>query len=187
MSTEQIIIQTKAWLTSFIIQYNICPFAKQEHNRESIYYSVIETNNTEYCLEAVITECLRLDVQTDIETTLIIYPNHFSQFEDYLDFLSLAESLLIAQNYEGIYQLASFHPQYCFEGENSMDPANYTNRSPYPMLHLIREASLERALKSFPHPELIPERNIKVTRELGLEKIQSILSNAFSTDLKPIK
>jgi len=187
MPTEQIISQTKAWLTSFIIEYNICPFAKQEYNRGSIHYSVIESNNTERCLQAVISECLRLDAQADIETTLIIYPDNFQHFEDYLDFLSLAESLLVAQNYEGIYQLASFHPQYCFEGENPMDPANYTNRSPYPMLHLIREASLEHALKSFPHPELIPERNIRVTRELGIEKVQAILSYAFSANLKSSK
>ncbi len=187
MPTEQIISQTKTWLTSFIIKYNICPFAKQEYDRGSIHYAVINSNKTEHCLQAVISECLRLDAQADIETTLIIYPNHLSQFDDYLDFLSLAESLLIAQDYEGIYQLASFHPQYCFEGESPMDPANYTNRSPYPMLHLIREASLEHALKSFPHPESIPERNIKVTRELGIEQIQAILSHTFSVNLKPGK
>jgi hypothetical protein len=86
----------------------------------------------------------------------------------------MAESLLTEQGYEGTYQLASFHPDYCFDGENKLDPANYTNRSPYPMLHLIRESSLEKALKSFPHPELIPQRNIKLTRKMGINKIQAI-------------
>ena len=181
MSSERIKKQTEAWLTSFIIKYNICPFAKREHDRGSIYYSVVESNKIEQCLEAVFTECQRLDSQTEIETTLLIYPNNFAQFDDYLDFLSMAESLLFEQNYEGIYQLASFHPHYCFEGENSLDPANYTNRSPYPMLHLIREASLERAIRSHPNPELIPERNIKLTRGMGLEKIQAILNKEKST------
>ena len=180
MSVEKIIKQTEAWLTTFIIKYNICPFARKEHERGSIHYSVVESDSTEQCLNALFTECLFLDANAKIETTLIIYPSHFNQFDDYLDFLAIAESLLIKQNYEGVYQLASFHPHYCFEGENPTDPANYTNRSPYPMLHLIREASLEQAVKSFPNPELIPERNIKLTRELGREKLQSLLSNIMA-------
>ena len=129
-------------------------------------------------MEAIFTECQRLDQDLNIETTLIIFPIYFKQFDDYLDFLGIAESLLIEQGYEGIYQLASFHPDYCFSGEAHEDPANYTNRSPYPMLHLIREESLERALKSHPNPEKIPERNITLTRKLGLEKLQAILTSA---------
>ena len=179
MTSENIIKQTEAWLTSFIIDYNICPFAKREHDRASIRYSVIESNELEQCLESVFKECQVLDSETKIETTLIIFPKSFNQFDDYLDFLSFAESLLIEQHYEGIYQLASFHPEYCFDGEASTDPANYTNRSPYPMLHLIREASLEHALNTYPNPETIPERNIKLTRELGLEKLQAILQKSY--------
>lgn len=177
MHSEQIIKQTKNWLRSFIIEYNICPFAKREDERNSIYYAVINSQATEQCLEAIFTECQRLDQDLNIETTLIIFPVYFKQFDDYLDFLGIAESLLIEQGYEGIYQLASFHPDYCFSGEAHEDPANYTNRSPYPMLHLIREESLERALKSHPNPEKIPERNIKLTRDLGNEKILSILNS----------
>lgn len=182
MSVEKIIEQTQTWLTTFIIKYNICPFARHEHERGSIHYSVVESKNTEQCLKALFTECLLLDEKTEIETTLIIYPNHFRLFDDYLDFLAMAESLLHQQNYEGVYQLASFHPHYCFEGAPSTDPANYTNRSPYPMLHLIREASLEQAIKSYPNPELIPERNIKLTRELGRKNLQSLLSNIMTED-----
>jgi len=180
MKTEQIIHHTQAWLTSFIIQYNICPFAKKEHDNGRIHYAVDDSTDIEHCLETVFDECHRLDNHSNIETTLIIFPNNLSQFEDYLDFLSLAESLLIDQNYEGVYQLASFHPLYCFEGANTNDPANYTNRSPYPMLHLIREASLESALKSFPNPEKIPQQNIKLTRELGLQKVQEILRQSIN-------
>ncbi|MCK4840532.1 MAG: DUF1415 domain-containing protein [Methylococcales bacterium] len=179
MTVEDIKQQTIAWLNSFIIKYNICPFAKFEHDKGSIYYSVIDSKHTEQCLEAVISECQRLDRQQEIATTLIIYPNNFIEFDDFLDFLAMAESLLIDQQYEGIYQLASFHPHYCFAGEDVMDPANYTNRSPYPMLHLIRESSLEQALKSYPHPENIPERNIQLMREMGLEKVKRILKDAL--------
>lgn len=179
MPTNSIIKQTENWLTTFIIEYSICPFAKRPHELGRINYCVIESTSIEHCLKAVFDQCLLLDKQEKIETTLIIYPNYFSQFSDYLDFLTMAESFLAEQNYQGIYQLASFHPQYIFEGENTMDPSNYTNRSPYPMLHLIREASLEHELKSYPHPELIPQRNIKLTRELGLEKLQIILNNSL--------
>jgi hypothetical protein len=180
MYTKQIIKQTEFWLSSFIIKNNICPFARRENELGSIHYAVTESNDTERCLEVLFEECVRLNADTEIETTLIIFPHHFSKFEDYLNFLALAESLLIEQKYEGIYQLASFHPHYCFEGSSLMDPANYTNRSPYPMLHLIREISLEQALISFPHPEKIPERNIKLTRKLGLKKVQSILNESYN-------
>jgi hypothetical protein len=179
MNTKEIIKQTVFWLRSFIIEYNICPFARQEYERGSIHYAVINSNNTKQCLQLVFEECISLDAKTEIETTLIIFPDLFTQFEDFLDFLALAESLLIEQNYEGIYQLASFHPYYCFEGISPMDPANYTNRSPYPMLHLIRESSLEQALQSFPHPEKIPERNIILTRQMGQKKLQAILNNSY--------
>ena len=109
----------------------------------------------------------------------MIYDNAFISFDDYLDFLELAEALLLEQDYEGIYQLASFHPDYCFEGAKQDDPANYTNRSPYPMLHLLRESSIELALASYPHPENIPQKNIKSLRELGLTKIQSLLAGCY--------
>jgi hypothetical protein len=181
MTTDKIIKQTEQWLTTFIIHYNICPFAKREHERKSIFYTVEESSSIEQCLTTLILECQRLDSQPEIETTLLIFPDQWALFDDYLDFLTLADTLLIEQGYEGIYQLASFHPLYCFEGEETSDPANYTNRSPYPMLHLIRESSLEHALQSYPQPELIPENNIKLTRRIGSEKIQSILSQILSS------
>jgi len=180
MQTTKIIKQTEKWLSSFIINYTICPFAKREHDQARIHYAIVESTSLEHCLESVISECQRLNSEANIETSLIIFPNTFSDFDDYLDFLNLAESLLIDLRYEGIYQLASFHPNYCFEGEADSDPANYTNRSPYPMLHLIREHSLEKALASYPHPEKIPERNIVLTRQLGLEKLQTILQNSYN-------
>jgi hypothetical protein len=116
-----------------------------------------------------------MDIEPATETTLLILPEGCTQFNDFLDLTAMAEQLLIDQGYEGVYQLASFHPDYCFAGEDENDPANYTNRSPYPMLHIIREASIEQALKTYPNPELIPERNIELTRKLGLEKIQALL------------
>ena len=179
MKPEQIIKQTETWIKSFIVQYNICPFAKGVLENNTIHYEVVNSRDNEVCLHAVYAECLRLDSQIEVETTFIIFPEHLTQFGDYLDFLAITETLLIEQNYEGIYQLASFHPDYYFEDQEKTDPSNYTNRSPYPMLHLIREASLEKALQSYPQPEKIPQRNIQFTRDMGIEKLQAILNKCY--------
>ncbi|MCK5871652.1 MAG: DUF1415 domain-containing protein [Methylococcales bacterium] len=169
--------QTEHWLKRFIIQHNICPFAHEVVEKKQLHYAIDLDINTENCLYHLIEECQRLDSDESIETTLIIYPNALVQFDDFLDYLALANALLIVQNYEGVYQLASFHPDYCFEGLDEDDAANYTNRSPFPMLHLIREKSLERVLKSYPHPEHIPERNIKLTRQLGTATLNALLAD----------
>lgn len=176
--------QTEAWLKTVIIHYNICPFAREVVEKNTVHYCVDEALAVEENLQTLINEARRLDSNSDIETTLVIYAANFADFGDFLDYLYLANDLLAAQGYEGIYQLASFHPDYCFEGSNETDAANYTNRSPYPMLHLIREVSIEKALKIFPNPENIPERNIKLTRELGLAKMQALLAACLvmSTD-----
>ncbi len=172
MSHQHIITATRAWLTSFIIAHNICPFARQVYENNSIRFAVVESDKLEDCLEALVEECQHLDAEAATETTLLIFANACGQFDEYLDLVTIAEQLLQDQGYEGIYQLASFHPDYCFAESNDDDPANYTNRSPYPMLHIIREASIERALQNYPNPERIPERNIELTRKLGLKKMQ---------------
>ena len=167
---------TENWLKSVIIHYNICPFAKAVVEKNAVHYCVDESLAMEENLQTLIDEAQRLDSDSGIETTLLIYARAFTGFDDFLDYLELANKLLAMQGYSGMYQLASFHPHYCFEGTNETDAANYTNRSPYPMLHLIREASIEKALAFFPNPENIPIRNIKLTQELGLEKMQTLLA-----------
>lgn len=172
---ELIINQTKSWLETMVIRLNFCPFARRELEQNSIHYTVVRADNMQSCLESLVFECERLDRNQTISTSLLIYPELWSEFDDFLDYLAIAESLLEAQHYQGIYQLASFHPRYCFEGENVKDPANYTNRSLYPMLHLLREDMLEAALKQYPHPEQIPQQNIKRARELGAAKLKAML------------
>ena len=170
---------TQAWLNSVIIELGICPFAKQTQDRGHIHFSINHEIKIENCLLQLMIECDRLNSDPDIETTLLIYANAFAEFDDYLDFLEIAEKLLIEQGYEGIYQLASFHPDYCFQGSESDDPANYTNRSPYPMLHLLRETSIEQAVASHAEPESIPQHNIELTRRLGLAKMQALLAACY--------
>ncbi len=173
------ISETKKWLETIVIAHNICPFAERVFKNGSIHFEVETSTDIETCLENLITECERLDEDETIETTLLIYANAFADFDEYLDFLEVAQALLEAQDYEGIYQLASFHPNYCFDGSLENDAANYTNRSPYPMLHLLRESSLEHALANYPNPEIIPENNIKLTRKLGLDKMKTTLAACY--------
>jgi hypothetical protein len=179
---QQIKAATQAWLKSIIIEYSICPFAKREQERGSIHFSITRDTDIEQCLLHLILECERLETEPGIETTLLIYADAFAEFDDYLDFLEIAESLLVEQGYEGTYQLASFHPDYCFQGSDPDDAANYTNRSPYPMLHLLRETSIEQAVASYPNPENIPQRNIELTRKLGLVKMQALLAACYRTN-----
>ncbi len=176
---QEVKAATQAWLKSVIIEYGICPFAKRELERGRIYFSVNHDTIIEQCLLHLMDECDRLDTEPDIETTLLIYADAFAGFDDYLDFLEVSESLLIKQGYEGTYQLASFHPDYCFQGSDPDDAANYTNRSPYPMLHLLRETSIEQALAGHPDPESIPQHNIELTQKLGLAKMQALLAACY--------
>ena len=171
-NNQVIIDQTQCWLKTVIIEHDFCPFAKRELERESIRYSVNHSTDLESALQAMIDECIYLDNNDTTETTLLIFAEGFKSFDDYLELAELGQELLTDQSYEGIYQLASFHPDYCFADAEQNDAANYTNRSPCPMLHLIREASMEQALKHHPDPEAIPERNIEYARELGLEEMK---------------
>ena len=170
---------TQAWLKTIIIEYSICPFAKKEMQRGSIFYAVSHERKIKTCLQLLLQECERLNTDASIETTLLIYAGAFNLLDDYLDFLAMAEDVLIDEGYEGIYQLASFHPDYYFHDSDAADPANYTNRSPYPMLHLLRESSIDRAVNSYPDTSNIPERNMALTRQLGLAKMQALLAACY--------
>ena len=173
------IARTKTWLSTVIIELGLCPFAKREFDAGRIHYDVIETGDLQAQLEHIIMECAALDRDAARETSLLIFPNGLSDFHDYLDILALANSLIAKQGYEGIYQLASFHPEYLFAGVAADDPSHYTNRSPYPTVHILRESSVENALSTYSEPEKIPERNIKLTRNLGLAAMRALLTDCY--------
>ena len=154
-----IIQETEDWLHSFIIKLNICPFAKHEIDRKSVKYHLAEGKKTKQALEELHNEFIYLDSHPEIETTLLIFPSMFGDFFSYLNFVDVAELLITEHNYEGIYQLATFHPQYCFSDTDFDDISNKTNRSPYPMLHLLREASVEKAIAFYGDTTQIPMNN----------------------------
>ncbi|MEO9946119.1 MAG: DUF1415 domain-containing protein [Paraglaciecola sp.] len=164
----QIITSVKKWINDVIIGLNFCPFAKKEVVRDTIRYCVSDAVYENKALDTVINELSTLDNLSEIQTTLIIFSCGFSDFDKYLDLVDGANEFIERGGYRGLYQIATFHPDYCFDDEKSNDAANYTNRSPYPILHLLREASLEQVLKNYPNPENIPDNNITKARELGV-------------------
>jgi uncharacterized protein len=173
-NTELIIQQTKKWITDVVIGCNFCPFAAKEIKQNTVHYEIEYSDEPEDCLRAFLHECLRLDDHAAIETSFLILPNGVPQFDNYLALVAHAERILKQKGYEGIYQVASFHPLYRFADTPDNDAANYTNRSVYPMLHLLREESIERALKKYTDPEQIPERNIRFAREKGAAYMQML-------------
>jgi hypothetical protein len=176
MEADQIIAQTKSWVKDIVIGLNFCPFANKEFINETIRYVVDDSDDFEINLTTFLTELHFLD-KSEFETSLLIFPESYSDFQDYLDLVDTANDILIEFGYEGVYQIASFHPEYRFEHTKKEDAANYTNRSPYPMLHIIREASLEKAISSYENVDKIPENNEKLAREKGIKFFETILQN----------
>ncbi len=177
---QKIIAKTQAWLKLVVIGLNFCPFAKSVFDKGKIHYQVSTARALEDCLKDLIDEAERLDISENIETSLLIFPDALEDFDDFLDALEIGDELMQAQGYEGIYQLASFHPDYCFADSDVDDAANYTNRSPYPVFHLIREKSIDDALAKYSKdPELIPETNVKLAREMGLDKMRALLAESL--------
>jgi hypothetical protein len=164
------------WIDEVIIGENFCPFAKVPREQGKVHLTVTEATNVDTLLSVVITQCQLLDTHPNIETALIACSYALKDFEDYLDTLDMAQQLLEEMDYVGIYQLASFHPDYRFEGEPADSPSHYTNRAPYPIFHLIREASITTALEFTDNPESIPERNIKHAEQLGVDFFKPYLT-----------
>lgn len=168
MTEETAIADCRQWVEQVVVGHNFCPFAKRELRRNAVRFVSDETDDTQAVLEHLLLECAFLDSNPDTETTLMVLSRGFEDFMAYLALTGLAEDALALHGYEGVYQVASFHPAYCFADIHSDDAANFTNRSPWPMLHLLRESSLDKAVDSYPEIDAIPERNIQKARALGL-------------------
>lgn len=168
---------TTNWIRSFIIEYSICPFAKGPVNKGSLRIISSDARKQKQAFADLITEIQLLDKNPVIETTLVVFAHSFKNFFSYLDFINDAEQFIHGLGYEGIYQLATFHPDYYFADTPTNDVSNYTNRSPYPMIHLLREGSLDKAITAYGDTYAIPEKNIKTLKDLGLEKIKNLLNS----------
>ncbi len=180
-TSQPIIASVEQWVNSFVVGMNLCPFAKRELVKNKVRFTETPATSQEELLEALKTELERLNKVPSIETTLLIHPHVLLDFYEYNQFLDQADNLLKHLELEGIYQIASFHPNYQFGGTQPDDAENYTNRSPYPLMHLIREESLERAIENYPDVDDIPERNIELMNNLGKIKLESLWHSCFVT------
>jgi len=181
LNSQTIIEQTRCWLKSTIIDLNFCPFANQEFINNTIYYSVSDSGKLETSLQSLANEFQYLDSHPETETTLLIFSAFANNFDDFLELIDYANQLLDDLDYTSIYQLAHFHPDYHFDGVEETDASNYTNRSPWPTLHIIREKSLQLAIEKYPDTASIPDTNIKLARKLGSAKLQALLNNCLKS------
>lgn len=169
------------WLNTVVIGLNLCPFAGRPVGENRVRFQLSDSGLEEDVLADLIAEMERLDKTpvAEIETTLLILPNALQDFFDYTQFLIWARSQLKRQGWQGVYQLASFHPHYCFAGADPDDDENLTNRSPYPIIHIIREASLAKAIEYFEGVEGIPERNKTCVEALSMEQKRTLFPYLF--------
>ena len=161
--------QTRQWLEQVVIGLNLCPFARKPFQKGQVRFAVSDSRNVETLMQDLFDE-LRMLATTPastVDTTLLIIPDQLDDFYDYNDMLDLADALLEQEDWVGTFQIATFHPAYQFADTEAADPGNYTNRAPYPILHLLREESLEAGLASDPDPEAIPERNMDTLDNLS--------------------
>lgn len=168
---QEPIAATQRWLRRAVIGLNLCPFAKAVVAKQQVRFVLSDATTPEELLQTLGEELalLRDTPAERTDTTLIVHPQVLTDFLDYNDFLDLADGLVESMELDGVLQVASFHPDYQFAGSESDDMSNYTNRSPYPTLHLLREDSVARAVDAFPDPDAIVDRNIETLTRLGHE------------------
>lgn len=169
--------ETRRWIETFVIGLNLCPFARKVFVDDTIRYAVSAASETEELLNDLTRELRHLVDRpiTEVETAILIHPGVFQDFLDYNDFLSDADELLESLGLTGVVQIASFHPQYQFAGTSPDAVENDTNRSPYPMLHLLREESITKVAGDPAALDAIPARNVETLRALGRKKIAELL------------
>jgi len=171
------IADTQRWLERAVIGLNLCPFAKAVHAKGQVRWVLSDASTPEALLAELGEELalLRDADPADVDTTLIVHPQVLQDFVDYNDFLGDADGLVEAMDLDGVLQVASFHPQYQFADSGPDDIENFTNRSPYPTLHLLREDSVSRAVEAFPDPDVIVARNVETLQKLGRDGWDALL------------
>lgn len=174
------VVESKAWVERFVIGLNLCPFAGAVAAQSRIRYVSSDAQDIDVLYQDLLQELAFL-IEADpreVETTVLVHPKVLQDFDAYLDFLEIVDEAIEEAELDGILQVASFHPQYQFEDAPADDVSHYTNRSPYPMLHILREASVTEAVDLYPDAEGIPDRNIQKMRELGIDKVKELIGRA---------
>ena len=180
MSEAKQLQHVRRWLEQVVIELNLCPFAKRELLNDRIRFVLSEAHDEETLLVDLQQELDYLQVHPETETSLLVHPFVLQEFGDYNQFLDHADALLDALNLIGVMQVASFHPKYQFADTDYDDVENYTNRSPYPLLHILREDSLSRAIDNHPDVDTIPDNNIRCMHRHGREYMLALLDKCTS-------
>lgn len=178
MSTQQTAsaeAQVRYWIDTVVVGLNICPFAKRELEAGRVRVCEPPAAGLQQTLEAFADEAIQLVNNEQTATTLLVLAKGFEDFDDYLDLLEMSEALLEECGWDEALQLASFHPDYCFEGVEEGDPANFTNRSPLPILHLLRQDDVAKAIEHYPEVDRIPVNNQDLARERGAAYFEAVL------------
>ncbi len=186
MTHDEIIAITRQWVEQAVIGLNLCPFAKSVYVKNQVRFVVSDAKHLDALLEQLDGE-LDLLAESDpeqIDTTLLICPTQWPEFEPFNDFVEIADQVVAEHELEGVLQIASFHPLFQFADTEPDDISNYTNRAPFPILHLLREASIERAVAAFPDAAQIYERNIETLQKLGLAGWQALGFSDVATEKK---
>lgn len=174
-----IIHAVRDWVENVVIDLDLCPFAKRELTAGRVRFAISSAATEIELLEALESQLDEMSSNSAVETSLLIHPYVLRDFVAYNDFLDMADALLQQMDLEGVFQIASFHPQYQFAETQPEDAENYTNRSPYPVLHILREESLERAIASAPDIDRIPQRNIETMNRIGIQSLRSLLQSCY--------
>jgi len=181
MDRPSVLRATERWLDEFVIAENLCPFAA--FARQATQCQYLDCVDQGQLIEELAHALDTLRNDDSIETLLLVHPEMLNDFDDYNQFLSVADELLEVMGADGEFQIASFHPEYLFDGTDENAAENFTNRSPFPMLHILREASVEQAIKSHGDAESIPRRNIKLMESIGDQALKKRLADLQSTSV----
>lgn len=171
---ERSLSMVRKWLDLLVIELNLCPFAKTVRDKDLVDLFPV-AGQPDMIVQALLQRFALLDSAETASTTLMVIYQGYDDFDDYLNLLDLCQAVLEDQDYEGVYQLASFHPDYCFADTRPEDLANFTNRAPCPIIQILNEASMEQVLANYPDAHEIPQRNIARMRKLGLNAIEERL------------
>lgn len=168
---EQAPTLTQEWVEAIVVGLNLCPFAAPEVKNKAIRYAVSHGGKAEAVVQDFLTELDKIQnaEETELSTTLLCFTQVADEFEEFLDILDICQQNLENSGLDGVFQLASFHPEYCFSGVDKDDITNWTNRAPFPTIHLIREGQMSRVLTHYKNPDEIPERNMALMETLGKE------------------
>jgi hypothetical protein len=179
MNAERVRIQTLHWIETIVIGLDLCPFARRSIDAARLRVEVSDVSSEGELANLFVAELRHLEstAGANLDSTLIVHPLVFQDFIDFNDFLGVAEALLEAEGFQEKFQIASFHPDYRFEGADPDAIGNFTNRSPHPMLHLLRESSVSRAVDAHPDPESIPTVNISRLEALGMPALRRLLDS----------